>query len=137
MPLPAGAVLLSPITDLTLSGASHTTRKVVDPYFAHVGLETMIAHYVATHDVVDPYLSPLYADLHGLSPMLIHVGDHEVLLDDAVRFGERAVAAKVEARTVVWPGLMHVFQIFAPYLPEARRANREIVEFIRTRLGAD
>jgi epsilon-lactone hydrolase len=135
IPLPAGAVLLSPVTDLALTGASHVTRKAVDPFFANVGLVSFIEDYVGSHDVAEPYISPLYADLRGLPPLLIHVGDHEVLLDDSVRLGERAVAAGVDATTVVWPGMMHVFQTFAPFLPEARTANREIAAFIRARIG--
>lgn len=135
-PLPAGAVLLSPVTDLELGGASHATRKALDPFFATADLRPFIASYVGDHDPGEPYLSPLGADLRGLPPLLIQVGDHEVLLDDAVRLGERARAAGVEARTVVWPGMMHVFQIQAPFLPEARRANREIAAFIRSRMGA-
>ncbi len=135
IPLPAGAVLLSPATDLAVTGDLHVTRKAVDPYFVNVGPSTFIEEYVGAHDVREPYISPLCADLRGLPPLLIHAGDHEVLLDDSVRLGERAIAAGVDARTVVWPGMMHVFQVFAPFLPEARRANREIAEFIRARIG--
>ena len=135
IPLPAGAVLLSPATDLALTGASHVSRASVDPFFANATPGSFIAGYVGSHDVRDPYLSPLYGDLRGLPPLLIHVGDHEVLLDDSVRLGERAVAAGVDTRIVVWPGMMHVFQAFAPFLPEARTANRGIAEFIRARIG--
>lgn len=134
-PLPGGAVLLSPVTDLGVGGASHTTRKALDPVFAGADIRRFITAYAGVHDPESPYLSPLWADLHGLPPLLIHVGDHEVLLDDAVRLGERARAAGVEERTVVWPGMMHVFQVLAPWLPEARRANREIAEFIRSRVS--
>lgn len=133
-PLPAGAVLLSPATDLGLAGASHRTRRALDPYFAKADLSAVIASYAGTRDLGEPYLSPLFADLRGLPPMLIHVGDHEVLLDDAVRLGEQARIAGVDARTVVWPGMMHVFQNLAPLLPEARRANREIGTFVRSRV---
>jgi acetyl esterase/lipase len=134
-PLPAAAALLSPVTDLELGGASHATRKALDPFFARADLRPFIVSYVGVHDPGEPYLSPLGADLRGLPPLLIHVGDHEILLDDAVRLGERARAAGVDARTVVWPGMMHVFQIQAPFLPEARRANAEIGAFVRSRLG--
>ncbi|RPI20951.1 MAG: alpha/beta hydrolase, partial [Actinobacteria bacterium] len=134
-PLPAGAVLLSPVTDLGLRGASHVTRKALDPFFAMADLRPFIASYIGAHDPGEPYLSPLDADLHGLPPLLIHVGDHEVLLDDATRLGERAREAGVEARTVVWPGMMHVFQMQSLLLPEARHANADIGAFIRSRLG--
>jgi monoterpene epsilon-lactone hydrolase len=134
-PLPSGAVLLSPVTDLEMSGRSHANRKALDPVFAVADLRVFIRAYAGAHDPREPYLSPLLADLHGLPPLLIHVGDHEVLLDDAVRLGERVRAAGVDGRTVVWPGMMHVFQTCAPFLPEARRANREIAAFIRARVG--
>ena len=134
-PQPAGAVLLSPVTDLGLGGASHATRKAVDPFFATADLRPFIASYAGAHDPREPYLSPLGADLRGLPPLLIHVGDHEVLLDDAVRLGERAHEAGVEARTVVWPGMTHVFQLQTFLLPEARRANVEIAAFIRSKTG--
>jgi len=134
-PLPAGAVLLSPVTDLRLSGASHTTRKAVDPFFAKADLRAFVELYAGSHDLRDPYLSPLGAELGGLPPLLLHVGDREVLRDDAVGLGERACAAGVEARTVVWPGMTHVFQVQTFLLPEARRANAEIGAFIRARVG--
>lgn len=132
-PLPSATVLLSPITDLTLSGASHKSRKSVDPYLAGVSLKPIIEQYVPAGDELGPYLSPLLADLRGLPPMLVHVGDHEVLRDDAVRLGECAAAAGVECRVVVWPGMMHVFHSTAPFLPDARRAIREVADFIRDR----
>jgi epsilon-lactone hydrolase len=134
-PLPAAAVLLSPMTDLTLSGESHATRRALDPYFAHADLRSIIDWYAPQGLELGPYLSPAQADLHGLPPLLIHVGDHEVLHDDAVSLGERALAAGVDARTVVWPGMMHVFHVFAPYLPDARRAHREIADFIGARIA--
>ena len=70
-----------------------------------------------------------------MPPLLIHVGTDEILLDDAVRFGERAQAAGVSAQTVVWPGMFHVFQMFSPFLPEARQAVEQITSFIRKRVG--
>jgi acetyl esterase/lipase len=135
-PLPAAAVLLSPATDLAGTGASFVTRRAVDPFFSGIDAAPFFDAYAGGRDVRDPYLSPLYGDLHGLPPLLIHVGDHEVLLDDSVRFAERAAAAGVDARLVVWPGMFHVFQTFTPFLPEARRANREIGAFIRGRIAA-
>jgi epsilon-lactone hydrolase len=135
-PLPAGAVALSPATDLAATGESLKTREPVDPFFAGVDLGPIIRCYTGSHDPRDPLVSPLYADLRDLPPLLLHVGDNEVLLDDTVRFGERAAAAGVEVRTVVWPGMCHVFQTFSPFVPEARRANAEIAEFVRSILGA-
>jgi monoterpene epsilon-lactone hydrolase len=133
-PLPAGAVAISPATDLAATGESYKTRIHLDPYFSNMGTSTILQDYITDHDPHHPLISPLYADLSGLPPMLIHVGDHEMLLDDAVRFGDAAISSGVEAKTVVWPQMFHVFQMFSPFLPEARRANAEIAAFIRSRL---
>lgn len=136
-PLPAGAVAISPATDLTFTGESYATRAGLDPLLPRLGSDTtsMLKGYITHHDPRHPLISPLYADLRGLPPLLLHVGDHEVLLDGVVGFGERAIAAGVAAQTVVWPGMFHVFQVFAPVLPEARQANAQIAAFIRSRLA--
>jgi monoterpene epsilon-lactone hydrolase len=134
-PLPAAAVALSPATDLTGSGESHRTRAHLDPFFVKMGVNAIIPDYVNGQDPRNPLISPLYADLRGLPPLLLHVGEHETLLDDSVRFGERAAAAGVEVKTVVWPQMFHVFQIFAPLLPEASQAVAQIAGFISARLN--
>jgi len=133
-PLPTGAVALSPATDLALTGESLKTRAHLDPVLSNLSSNPIIPDYITDHDPHHPYISPLYADLRGLPPLLIHVGDHEILLDDAVRFGDRALAAGVDAKTVVWPEMFHVFQIFTPILPEARRAVDQIAAFIKARM---
>lgn len=97
----------------------------------------MLTDYITFHDPRDPLISPLYADLHGLPPLLIHVGDYEVLLDDSVRFGKCARAVGVNARVVVWPEMFHVFQIFIPFLPEARMSVVQVAEFIKSRIKND
>jgi len=94
----------------------------------------IVPAYITHHDPHEPYISPLYADLHGLPPLLMHVGDHEMLLDDTLRFASQARAAGVEVEMAVWPQMFHVFQMFAPFLPEARAANKQIAEFIKERL---
>ncbi len=132
---PAGAVALSPATDLAFTGDSVRTRREVDPIFSRGSPPTIISDYITSHDPHDPLISPLYGDLHGLPPMLLHVGDHEILLDDSVRFGEKALAAGVQVKIVVWPEMFHVFQLFTPFLPEARRAVEQIATFIRSRLA--
>lgn len=133
-PLPAGAVALSPATDLAFTGESYKTRLHLDPFFSKVDSTTFIEDYITHYDPYHPLISPLYADLSGLPALLIHVGEHEILLDDAVRFGDSALAAGVEAQTVVWPGMFHVFHMFAPILPEAKQADDQIAEFIKSRL---
>jgi monoterpene epsilon-lactone hydrolase len=136
LPLPAGAVALSPATDLTGSSESYITRRHLDPVLTNLEDTSILRDYLGDHDPHDPYISPLFADLHGLPPILIHVGDHEVLLDDARRFTERAQEAGVDAQVVVWPGMFHVFQIFVPWLPEAKQAVAEIAKFIKLRLSS-
>lgn len=133
-PLPAGAIALSPATDLAFTGKSMQTRLHLDPVFSAGGPTTIVQDYITHHDPHEPLISPLFADLHGLPPLLLHVGDHEILLDDAVRFGEKAIAAGVDVKTVVWPEMFHVFQIFAPLVPEANRAVEQIADFVRTQL---
>jgi monoterpene epsilon-lactone hydrolase len=134
-PLPAGAVALSPATDLAFTGKSTRTHAHLDPFFHNVVSNTIADVYIKENDPHHPLISPLYADLSGLPPLLIHVGEHEILLDDALRFGDRAVASGVEARTVVWPQMFHVFHMFAPILPEARQANDQIAAFILSRMS--
>jgi monoterpene epsilon-lactone hydrolase len=136
VPLPAGAVALSPATDLAFTGESLQTRLQVDPIFFRGGPISIIQDYISNHDPHEALISPLFGDLHGLPALLIQVGDHEVLLDDALRFGEKAAAAGVDVTTVVWPEMFHVFQIFSPFLPEARRAIEQIADFIRWRLAS-
>jgi acetyl esterase/lipase len=104
-----GGVVLSPVTDLSLSGESWSTRAVADPYFTQLQATDLVRAYLDGHDSADPLASPLYADLKGLAPIRVHVGNDEVLLDDSVRFVERAVAAGADARLDVWEGMAHGF----------------------------
>jgi acetyl esterase/lipase len=104
-----GGVVLSPVTDLTLSGESWSTRAAADPYFTGPQATDLVRAYLDGHDSADPLASPLYADLKGLAPIRVHVGNDEVLLDDSVRFVERAVAAAADARLDVWEGMVHGF----------------------------
>jgi acetyl esterase/lipase len=134
-PLPAGAVVLSPATDLAFTGESMKTRAHLDPILSNLGSNSIVPDYITSYDPHHPYISPLYADLNGLPPILIHVGDYETLLDDSVRFGERLRAAGVDARVVVWPEMFHVFQIFVPFLPEARKAVAQLASFIKSQMN--
>lgn len=134
--LPAAAVCLSPWTDLEGTGESMTTKAAVDPLIERDGIDMMAKLYLAGADPRAPLASPIYADLHGLPPMLIHVGTAEVLLDDAVRLGERARAAGVEVVLEPWEDMIHVWHCFAHVLPEAQRAIERVGEFIRERTGS-
>lgn len=133
-PLPACAVLLSPWVDLTLSGASWQPGVVDDPWLPAELAHLPVRAYCGDRDPADPGISPLFADLHGLPPTLIHVGTDELLVDDARALAARMREAGVDATLGVWPGMWHVFQAF-PGVPEARRALREIGGFVRRHTG--
>jgi monoterpene epsilon-lactone hydrolase len=133
-PLPAALFLLSPWTDLTVSDESIHTKRPVDPIFGSNGDRLGFAPaYLGAHDPAHPMISPLFADLHGLPPALIHVGSDEILLDDSTRLEEKLKAAGVNTRLKFWTGMWHVFQIFAPYVPEAQQSIDQIGEFIYQR----
>jgi len=132
---PAGAVCISPWVDLTLSGESYRTKAGVDPIVARPGIERMATAYLGATDPRAPLASPLFADLRGLPPMLIHVGSEEVLLDDAVRLADRARAAGVTATLEVWERMIHVWHWFLPMLDEAGQAVQSIGQFCRRQTG--
>jgi acetyl esterase/lipase len=132
---PAGAVVLSPVTDLTLSGASWESRAAADPYFTRPQVVELVRSYLAGHDPADPLASPLYASLVGLPPMRLHVGDDEMLLDDATRYTERAVAAEVDATLDIWNGMPHGFLSGVGHLSAADKALDAIGAFLTARLG--
>jgi acetyl esterase/lipase len=112
--VPAKATLVavaafSPVTDLTLSGATYETRADADPYFTKQQVAALVQSYLGNADANDPLTSPLQGRFSGLPPIRIHVGDDEVLLDDSRRYVERAVAGGVDARLDVWTGMPHGF----------------------------
>jgi epsilon-lactone hydrolase len=122
LPLPAAAFVMSPMADLTLAGTTMETRRAADPLFTRELLQERVNDYTAGHDAALPLMSPIFADLAGLPPLIIQAGTHEVLLDDAVRLAERAVAADVEVILDVTPGVPHVFQAYSAILDEADAA---------------
>jgi monoterpene epsilon-lactone hydrolase len=107
--IPVGAVVLSPVTDLTLSGQSWGSRASADPYFTQTQAAGLVKAYLGNTAPTDPIASPLFGNLAGLPPVLVHVGDDEVLLDDSRRYVERAIAAGVDAKLDVWEGMPHGF----------------------------
>ena len=135
LPLPAGAALLSPWTDLTGESETAISRAAVDPMLIGANIAEGGQRYLAGADPRHPLASPLFADLRGLPPLLIHVGDNETLLDDSRLLAERAQAARVEVTLRVWRGMFHVFPIFPSLLPEAREAVDEMVSFILSRVS--
>ncbi len=132
IPMPAGAVLLSPWTDLVGKGESRTTRDAADPWISAQAIAFVSGLYAGTADLNDPLISPVNADLHGFPSLLIDVGHDEVLLDDSLQIAEHAKAANVPVELTVWDGMWHVFQAFAYVLPEGQQAIEKIGTFIRT-----
>jgi epsilon-lactone hydrolase len=129
--LPSAGVLMSPWADLTLSGDSMSARESVDPLVSRVVLTEMAGGYLAGHDPADPRVSPLFAPLGGLPPLLVQVGSSEVLEDDAVRIVDGVLAAGGDATLQVGYEMVHVFQMFADQLPEAQRALDRVGGFVR------
>lgn len=139
-PLPACIYLLSPWTDLTLSGESHQTKRSVDPLIPRAGIEghfklldDLVGGYRGSEDADHPGISPLFADLTGLPPMLVQVGSDETLLSDSTMLAGRARAVGVEVDLDVAEGMWHVWQLLAPMLPESRTALDRAATFIRSR----
>ena len=123
-------MLLSPVTDLTLSGATWESRSASDLYFTRDQVAGLIALYLNGQDPTLPTISPLFEQLHNLPPIRVHVGDAEMLLDDSLRLVERAAAAGVDARADVWQGMQHVFPGSVATLTAARLAMQDIGAFL-------
>jgi monoterpene epsilon-lactone hydrolase len=131
---PAGMVGFSPWTDLMLTGSSWDQRAAADPIFVRDQMAEFAQLYLGDHDPSDPLASPLYGDLAGLPPIRIHVGEDEVLLDDARRYVAKAVAAGVDARVEVWQGMLHVFPASVGRLAAADAALAATGAFLAGRL---
>jgi acetyl esterase/lipase len=135
LPLPVSAVLMSPWTDLAATGPSYVSRAEADPIHQRSMILALAKNYLGGQgDPYDPLVSPLYADLAGLPPLLIQVGDRETVLDDSVMFADLARAAGVDVSLEVWDGMIHVFQMFGAELPEARQAIASIAGFLNRHL---
>jgi epsilon-lactone hydrolase len=119
LPLPAAAFVMSPYADLTLAGATMDTKREADPLLNRENLQARIPDYTSGSDAAVGLISPVFADLAGLPPLIIQAGSHEVLLDDAVRLAGRAAAADVEVTLDITPGVPHVFQAYHAILDEA------------------
>ena len=131
-----GVAAFSPVTDLTLSGATYETRADADLYFTKQQVAELVQSYLGSADANDPLASPLQGRLSGLPPVRIHVGDDEVLVDDSRRYVERATAAGVDARLDVWTGMPHGFVALLATLKAAARAMDAGGEFLAQRLQA-
>jgi monoterpene epsilon-lactone hydrolase len=131
-----GAAVMSPVTDLTLSSPSYDTRADADPFFTRSQVAGLVRSYLGNADPTDPLASPLHGRLAGLPPVRIHVGDDEVLLDDARRYVEKAVGAGVDAKLDVWMGMPHGFVVSVGKLKAASLALDAMGKFLADRLHA-
>lgn len=130
--LPAAAVLLSPFLDVTGSGDSMRTRADQDPWFRAEDLPIVANHYCEPHQQRFPLVSPVFADVEGLPPVFIQVGDDEILLSDSERLADQCIAAGIDVELQVWPEMWHVFQMFAAKMPESRQAIRKMGAYIQS-----
>ena len=135
-PLPAAGVCLSPWVDLEGIGESMTTKASVDPIVQRPGLLWFANLYLGGAHPRTPLAAPLYADLHGLPPLFIHVGTAETLLDDATRLADCAKAAGVDVTLEAWEEMIHVWHLFAALLPEGQQAIERLGAYIRQRAAA-
>jgi acetyl esterase/lipase len=133
---PFGASVMSPWTDLALTGESFKTRAEADPIFTRGVLQGFADRYLQGQDAAHPKASPLNARLDGLPPIRIDVGDDELLLADSIRYAERARAAHVDVRLSIWEGMPHVFQSSLGRFLAAERSLNAIGDFLRRRLDA-
>lgn len=132
LPSPSALVLLSPFVDLSLGGESHRTHKKRDPMLRAAWLKFGAQSYAQGEPNNAPSVSPLFGDLHGLPPMLIHVGSEEILLSDSEHLAGRAKKAGVKVRLKVFEGLWHDFHAHARALPESDQALAEIGVFLKS-----
>jgi monoterpene epsilon-lactone hydrolase len=138
LPLPAAAFVMSPYVDLTLAGTTMETKSDVDPLLSRENLQARVTDYTSGQDAGLGLISPVFADLSGLPPLVIQAGSHEVLLDDAIRLAREAATADVEVTLEITPGVPHVFQAYHPILDEAPAALDRAGRFLSAHLeGAE
>jgi monoterpene epsilon-lactone hydrolase len=136
LPLPAAAFVMSPYADLTLAGSTMQTKSQADPLLSPEALRARVPDYTSGQDAGLALISPIFADLSGLPPLIIQGGTHEVLLDDAIRLARQAATADVEVTVDITPGVPHVFQAYYPILDEAAaaldRAGQRLSAYLAT-----
>jgi epsilon-lactone hydrolase len=135
MPLPAAAFVMSPYVDLTLTGTTMETRREVDPLLSPEALLARATDYTSGQDAALALISPVFADLSDLPPLIIQAGTHEVLLDDALRLAQQAAKVDVEVTLDITPGVPHVFQAYYPILDEAAAALDRAGQFLSAHLA--
>jgi len=136
LPIPAAAVPISPWCDLTCTNESYTTRAEADPMIVTADIGGMAEYYLHGTDPKTPLVSPNFASLQSLPPLLIHVGRDEVLLDDSLKLHAKAQAEGVDSTLEVWDDMVHVWHAFHPMLPEGKQAITRIGAFLREKWAA-
>lgn len=131
LPLPAGAICLSPWTDLACSYHSHRINADCEAMLNPVALRKLGLHHIGERNPKDPLLSPAYADLAGLPPLMVHVGTSEILLDDARAIRRNAKRAGIRLHYREWKEMPHVFPLFHRFLPEGRKAIAAMAAFVQ------
>jgi monoterpene epsilon-lactone hydrolase len=131
LPMPCAAVFFSPWVDLENKNKSIIDNEDDDPMLDKRMLDQTARLYSSNQDITNPFISPINNDLSGLCPILIHVGENEVLLDDALIFEKKARNAGVKTSIEVFENMFHVFQYFARYLPIARESIEKAGKFIQ------
>jgi monoterpene epsilon-lactone hydrolase len=135
LPLPAATFVMSPYVDLTLAGATMETKREVDPLMSRENLQARVTDYTSGQDAALGLISPVFADLSGLPPLIIQAGTHEVLLDDAIRLARQAAIADVEVTLDITPGVPHVFQAYYSILDEGAAALDRAGRFLSAHLA--
>lgn len=130
LPLPAGGVAISPWANLEMTGASYTTRDGVDPLCSREILALMARAILGTTRPNDPDVSPVFADVRGLAPILVQIGESEVMLSDAIRLATHLADSRVRTSLEIWPDMFHVWPMFTDILPEAREALESAASFL-------
>lgn len=130
LPLPAAAVAFSPWANLTHSGASARERDGLDPICSTAFLNKLASTFLAGALPTDPDASPVFADVRKLAPTLIQIGENEVMLSDAIRLASHLAENRVRTTLEVWPGMFHVWHLFAGLLPQADEALENAVKFL-------
>jgi acetyl esterase/lipase len=133
---PDAVAVVSPWSDLSMSGASVESKAKADPMLSPAGLARASDMYLKGRDRYDPAVSPLFGDMAGLPPVLIQVGSEEILLDDAVRLEDRLAESGVDSLCQVWDGMWHAFPMFAPLVPEAVDAIDAAARWIAAHIDA-
>jgi acetyl esterase/lipase len=136
LPLPAAGVAISPWANLEHSGSSMKTRDGIDPTVSLAGLDLMAKAFLDGALRNNPDASPVFADVRGLPPIMVQIGESEVMLSDAIRLATHLAENRVRVSLEVWPGMFHVWHMFAAILPEGMQALQNAATFLETELDS-